>query len=138
MNWLPIVIFFATPLALGVLFMFAAFRLRRTWARYSAGVIGLMCVLAFAASVIAFGPYMWASYLESRWRPVNPKSRAELESFLSLYSRRDIQPSQSDWGRGHQLEPGERMTQYLLLWNAPMEVVYSSNDGIVAIYTSYE
>ena len=30
------------------------------------------------------------------------------------------------------------MTQYLLLWNAPLEVVYTSNNKIVAIYTSYE
>lgn len=30
------------------------------------------------------------------------------------------------------------MTQYLLLWNAPLDVVYTSNDVIVAIYTSYE
>jgi len=137
-NWLPIVILFVAPLAFGTVLIFAAFRLHRTWARCAAGIIGLLFVLAFTAAVIWFGPYMWASHLESKWYPANPKTKMELESFLSLYSRHDIQPSQSDWGRGYQLQPGERMTQYLLLWSAPLDVVYTSNDAIVAIYTSYE
>ena len=33
---------------------------------------------------------------------------------------------------------GERMIQYRLLYSAPLDVVYTSNNTIVAIYTSYE
>lgn len=65
-------------------------------------------------------------------------TRVQLESFLSLYSQREIQPSQSDWGRDYQLKPGERMIQYMLLYRAPLDVVYTTNDTIAAIYTSYE
>jgi len=97
-----------------------------------------MLVLASIAFVVGYGPYVWASHLESKWHPANPKTRVELESFLSLYTKREIQPSQSDWGRSYKLQPGEHMIQYLLLWSAPLDVVYTSNDTIIAIYTSYE
>jgi hypothetical protein len=137
-NWLPILIVFVAPLAFGTTLMFAAFRLRKKWARWTTGMAGGLFILTFLAAVVWFAPYMWASHLESRWHPTNPKTKTELESFLSLYSQRDIQPSESGWGSNHQLQPGERMTQYLLLWNAPLDVVYTSNDTIVAIYTSYE
>jgi hypothetical protein len=36
------------------------------------------------------------------------------------------------------LAPGERMVQYLLLWHAPLDVVYDRQDGIRMIFTSYE
>lgn len=137
-NLLPILIVFVVPLLLGCAFIVAAFRLRRRWTRLTSGVFGSVFLTAFCFAVISFAPYVWASLLESKWYPANPKTKAELESYLSLYSRHDIQPSHSDWGRDHQLKPGERMTQYLLLWSAPLDVVYSSNDTIVAIYTSYE
>jgi len=138
LNWLPILVIFIAPLALGTTMLIAAFRFRKKWTRWMTGITGALFMLFFLAAVIWFAPYVWASHLESKWHPANPKTKAELESFLSLYSQRDIQTSQSDWGRDHQLQPGERMTQYLLLWNAPLDVVYTSNDTIVAIYTSYE
>jgi len=137
-NWLPILLVFVAPLLLGGLLVLAAFRLRRKWARVVSAVFGALFLVAFGFAVVSFAPYVWASHLESRWHPANPKTKAELESYLSLYSQHNIQPSQSDWGRSHQLQPGERMTQYLLLWSAPLDVVYSSNDVVVAIYTSYE
>ena len=137
-NLLPILIVFVAPLLLGGALVFAAFRLRRKWARVTSGAFGALFLIAFVFAMIAFAPYMWASHLESRWHPANPKTKVELESYLSLYSQHDILPSQSDWGRSHELHPGERMTQYLLLWTAPLDVVYSSNDMVLAIYTSYE
>ena len=30
------------------------------------------------------------------------------------------------------------MIQYMILWNAPLDVVYDKRDRIVMIYTSYE
>ena len=137
-NLLPILIVFVTPPLIGCTLVVAAFRLRRKWTRLTSGVFGSVFLIAFCIAVISFAPYLWASLLESKWYPANPKTKAELESYLSLYAQHDIQPLHSDWGRNHQLKPGERMTQYLLLWSAPLDVVYSSNDMIVAIYTSYE
>ncbi len=61
-----------------------------------------------------------------------------MEACLSLYTAHNIRPSESLWGHEYQLGPGERMTQYRLLYVAPLDVVYTSNDIIVKIYTSYE
>ncbi|MDB6068565.1 MAG: hypothetical protein JWR26_4773 [Pedosphaera sp.] len=83
-------------------------------------------------------PYWWALHLETKIAAANPTTQAQLEAFLSLYTQREIQPSQSDWGHDYQLQPGERMTQYLLLYRAPLDVVYTSSNTIVAIFRSYE
>ena len=137
-NWLPVLIAFVAPFALGATMMFASFRLWKKWIRWVTRATGLLFLCGFLTAVACSAPYMWARHLEARWHPAKPKTKVELESFLSLYSQRDIQPSESGWGRHHQLQAGERMTQYLLLWNAPLEVVYTSSDTTVGIYTSYE
>ena len=82
--------------------------------------------------------YFWALHLESRWVPAAPRSRADLERHLFLYSTRIIEPRESAWGRGYQLKPNEFMLQYRLLWSAPLDVVYDDGGMIQAIYTSYE
>ena len=136
---LPIIcLIFVAPFAIGAALIIAGLGSRLKWARWAACITGSLFILFFLVAVIGFAPYMWASHLESKWYPAHPRTKTELEAFLSLYSQRDIQPSESDWGRNHQLQSGERMTQYLLLWNAPLDVVYTSDDTIVAIYTSYE
>ena len=137
-NWFPILIVFVALFALGVTMVFASFRLQKNWIRWTACATGLLFLCGVLAAVVCFAPYMWARHLEARWQPADPKTKVELESFLSLYSQREIQPSESGWGGHHQLQSGERMTQYLLLWNAPLEVVYTSSNTIVEIYTSYE
>jgi hypothetical protein len=106
--------------------------------RKLSGAIGLLGLTTLTFACMAIAPYFWAVHLESQWQPANPKSKAELESYLSLYSQHDIQPQQSEWGRNYQLQPGERMIQYRLLYKAPLDVVYAKNDQIVRIYTSYE
>src|SRR5262245_19588766 len=110
----PALLIFITPLLLGILLIFAAFRLRSTPKRVVAALIGAPLLLFFGFLVLTCGtqapsviPYMWASILETKWRAANPQTQGELESHLSLYSQRDIQPSQSDWGRNYQLRPGE-------------------------------
>jgi len=137
-NLLPMLILFIIPFLLGGLLVFAAFRQCRKSTRVTRAIFGALLMTVFGFAVISFAPYAWAIHLEGRWRPASPKTKAELESYLSLYSQRDIQPSRSSWGRDYQLRLGERMTQYLLLWNAPLDVVYSSNDMVISIYTSYE
>jgi hypothetical protein len=129
---------FAFPLGMGIGLIFAAFKLRKKWVRIIAGTTGTIVLAAFVAITIVGAPYVWASHLEAKWRPADPKTKAELESFLSLYSKRDMQPAQSEWGHDYKLQAGERMTQYLLLWSAPLDIVYSSNNTVVMIYTSYE
>jgi hypothetical protein len=96
-----------------------------------------LSLLVFLFYLFAAGPYLWALQLESKWRPANPKTLAELESMLSIYTKRDISPEQSGWGSDHKLKSGERMIQYSLL-GSPLDVVYKSDNEIVAIYTSYE
>ncbi|HTJ00037.1 MAG TPA: hypothetical protein VL527_14240 [Dongiaceae bacterium] len=77
-------------------------------------------------------------HLEAKWTAAKPKTKAELEACLSLYSERQIQVAQSLWGRDYPLQPGERMVQYRLLYVEPLDVVYTRSNTIVAIYTSYE
>jgi hypothetical protein len=82
--------------------------------------------------------YMWASRLQSTWREANPQTRLALEGHLSLYSMHPIVPSQSCWGSRWTLAPHETMVQYLILWHAPLDVVYDKQDRIRIIFTSYE
>jgi hypothetical protein len=82
--------------------------------------------------------YLYALYLECKWQPQNPKSKLELEQYLHLYSTKVIQPTDSEWGRNDKLNKDERMMRYLILWSAPLDVVYDRSDNIKAIHTSYE
>ena len=125
------------PLFAGIALLLFARRFKKEWAKVIAGISGSLSLLVFLFYLFAAGPYIWALHLESKWRPANPKTQAELESKLSLYTKRDILPVQSGWGRDHKLQSGERMTSYSLL-GSPLDVVFTRDDGIVAIYTSYE
>lgn len=115
-----------------------AHRMAPGWARAAVKVAASLVIFFLVILFFTCGSYLWALHLEGRWTAAKPTTRSQLESCLALYSQRDIPPSQSGWGRNHQLGPGERMTQYLLLYQAPFEVVYTSDDKIVAMYTSYE
>jgi hypothetical protein len=137
-NWWPIIILFVLPLTLGMAALLFAAKFRRKWARITVRIIGSTFLLAFVVSVAETAPYFWALHLEAKWSAANPKTKAQLESLLSLYSEHEIQTSQSMWGHDHQLQPGERMIQYRLLYTEPLDVVYTSSNTIVAIYTSYE
>lgn len=131
-HWGMILLLLAFPAMIG--FLVVPERFLRRYLCMAGGVVALVFLTAFA-----FGaPYTWALYLESRWSPAQPKTKVELESFLSLYSQHRIQPSESMWGNRHELKPGEYMNQYLLLGSAPLDVVYTPTGTIVSIYTSHE
>jgi hypothetical protein len=98
-------------------------------------LFGLLMTFLIASGFLA---YLYAVYLEDQWMLAKPKTKAELEVFLHCYSTQVIQPSESLWGNGYKLRKNERMVQYLILWNAPLDVVYDSENNIKAIYTSYE
>lgn len=82
--------------------------------------------------------YIWASHLERQWASAEPQTRGQLEQYLSLHSVRQITPAQSCWGSRRKLTSGETMVQYLILWHAPLDVVYDQGGTIRSIYTSYE
>jgi hypothetical protein len=95
--------------------------------------IGLACLIN--TGLLA---YFYAGHLERNWVKANPHTKSELERHLHLYSMRQIKPSESLWANWYKLKDGERMVQYLILWNAPLDVVYDQNDNIKHISTSYE
>jgi hypothetical protein len=123
-------------LVFGLGFLFMEIRRRRV--RVAARVIGSVFSMFFLTASAMMSPYYWALHLESKWRKARPATKAELEACLSLYTKGHIQPSNSLWGHEYKLGDGERMTQYRLLYLAPLDVVYRSDDRIVAMYTSYE
>ena len=82
--------------------------------------------------------YLWAGVLEVRWSKADPKTRREMESYLSLYRISEINPFESSWGKLHVMRDGDRMLRYVILWDAPLDVVYDRDDRVQAIYTSYE
>lgn len=41
-------------------------------------------IVAFLSGVAEIAPYFWALHLEAKWRAANPKTKAQLESFLSV------------------------------------------------------
>src|SRR5437899_11925258 len=108
-------------LVFGCGLLVAASEFHNAWTRILARIIGsafLLVVLAFLALI---APYFWASHLESKWTAARPTTKAQLEACLSLYTASDIQPSYSLWGHRYELGPGQRMTQYGLLYVAPLD-----------------
>ena len=125
------------PLVVGILMLLLAGRLKRDLPKFLAGAAGVCAFLVCAFYLIVAGPYLWALHLESKWRPAKPQTQSELEAMLAGYTKKDIPSTVPGWGQDHILKPGERMTRYSLL-GAPLDVVFTSDDRIVAIYTSYE
>lgn len=126
-------LFGIAPAVVGIAMVLVARRARRPWARITAGGLGAISLLFCAYCLVAVGPYLWALHLESKWRPAKPRTLAELESKLSGYTKTEIPPG----GSFHKLGEGERMTRYSLL-GAPLDVVHSPDERILAIHTTYE
>lgn len=126
------------PLLVAALCAFGVWRLKPRWVRTLLAVLALSIGLPGTWVAADTGSYVWALHLESKWWQAKPKTRTEMESYLALYRVKTIQPQESMWGNRHLLKPGEQMVQYMILWNAPLDVVYDRDDRIVARYTSYE
>jgi hypothetical protein len=129
---------FILPILVAVIATIGFIKWRNRWLR---GVSAALAALSLAATLyLAWEatPYFYACYLESQWRAGKPKTQEELESYLSLYREQEIDISQSLWGKHHELQEGERMVQYLIMWREPLDVVYNSSNQIVRIFTSYE
>lgn len=125
------------PTIFGIAMILVTRRTSNMWATFTAGSLGVVSFFVCLFYLVVTGPYMWALHLESEWRPANPQTMSDLESKPSGYTKADIQPTQSSWGQGHKLGEGDRMTRYSLM-GAPLDVVYSPDDRIEAIYTTYE
>ena len=136
----PLIVFFllmAVLFGVGTSLLCALPRLKQAAAKWAVMIAGVGCLLILFFYLVTAGPYVWALHLESKWKPAQPESKSELESHLALYTEERIEPGESGWGANHQLKSGERMIRYSLL-GAPLDVVYTSDDRLVAIYTSYE
>jgi hypothetical protein len=105
-------------------------------------LLALVAVAAVLCSISRFllpnPAYLYALHLEGQWTRARPKTMAQFESHLSLYSKRGVQPSASGWAPDYKLKDGEKMVQYTILGAADMEVVYDKYDNVVTIITSYE
>lgn len=112
---MPYLILYLLPLLLAVLLIFSARRAKRKWLTMISAIAGGIAAALFVTMVCLTAPYFWAIHLESKWFPAHPQTRAEMESFLSLYKARYIQPAESEWGRDHVLRVGDRMVQYMIL-----------------------
>jgi len=135
---MPFLILFGLPALIAILAFVGAYFAARRRTKWMLACFGSFVAIVLILWVAWWAPYMWASHLELTWFPAKPKTRVEMESYLSLYSTREIQPSKSDWGRKHVLREGDRMIQYMILWAAPLEVVYDCNNNLLTFYTSYE
>lgn len=133
--WLAI---YLIPLMAGVLGIVLAVRGRALWVKALVSLVALVGIIAFGYITVSATPYLWASYLETKWKPARPETKEALESHLSLYRKYEITPAESSWGRNHVLNRDHKMIRYMILWNAPLDVVYDENNGIVRTYTSYE
>jgi hypothetical protein len=113
--------------------------MKGNWIRFAFAAVLILFTLGAWISWDAIA-YLYALQLEARWSKANPATKHQLESYLHLYRTRQIQPSQSMWGKRYTLQPNERMIQYCVLWTAgcPLDVVYDDRDNIKEIYTSYE
>lgn len=136
--WSMFLLWTLVPLALGVGSLCVMPRIRNVWVQIPAFFLGVCSLLFFATQLITAGPYVWAVNLEEKWTEAKPKSREELESHLSLYTETVSESGFPGWGMNHEYEPGDYMVRYNILWNAPLDVVYTSDDLLVATYTTYE
>lgn len=141
MNQIPPIIlllaFILAPLVFGG---FLLVLVRRPGKGRVTSIAGLSAGLALVVSLfllLSGGTYLWALHLEGKWRAADPKTKADLESHLALYTARRISPAESAGNGLHPFQPDERMIRYSLL-GEPLDVVFRKDDTIAAIYTTYE
>ena len=81
--------------------------------------------------------YIYCTLRENSW--LAAKTEAQLDRrMLAFYTKHSIPPSASGWGHDYVLQPGQRMTQYLVFSKEPFDVVFDSQSRVVAAFTSYE
>ena len=102
------------------------------------GLVIFGLTVAVLMPLAKMGPYFYARHLERQWKPAHPATKAEFERYLHFYFEDVVDRRTSPWGWDYVPKENERMVQYLLLWSAPLDVVYDDEDRIVRIYTSYE
>ncbi|MEO5715363.1 MAG: hypothetical protein ABIT37_17930 [Luteolibacter sp.] len=137
-SFLVILLFVVLPVAFVSAVFYLARIVKAGWIKGGLTLLGIVLSLGITFYLVNVVPYFWAGHLEAKWTAAHPKTRVEMESYLSLCTMREIQPAQSGWGRNHPMQDGDKMIQYLLFWTQPLEVVYDKNDRMIASYTSYE
>lgn len=81
--------------------------------------------------------YLYCLAREEAWLRATNEKQLE-RSLFAFYSKKEISPSASMWGREHILQAGQHMTQYVIFGKEPLDVVFFADGSIDAIYTSYE
>ena len=102
-------------------------------------VIGVVSLIVLPITMLFFTPlsYLYCCMRENAW--LSAQDQKQLESrIVAPHEQAEISPSQSSWGRDHQMKSGQRMVQYLIFGKEPLDVVYNSDDSIDTIFTSYE
>jgi len=101
--------------------------------------LGLILISTLAIIGLYITPlsYLYCLARENSW--LRATDQRDLERrLLAFYTKNPIEPTDSMWGRGHELTHGQKMIQYLIFGKEPLDVVYSDQGSIEAIYTSYE
>ena len=113
--------------------------MKRTIIKYALlAIVGLLLAASYWLFKTERGHYAFCLMNEARWMKAHTQS--DLEAMLWNYNSQTISPTQSAWGHFYQLNNGETMVQYLILKDptCPLDVVYSSDGKIQALFTSYE
>ena len=138
MHYIMFALLIVVPFVTGIIAILGRLAIRGPRIRLAALWVGICCLTGSVFFYVSGGPYLWALHLEDKWREAEPKTKLEMESYLSFYSQREIGFDTSGWGSTHPVKSGERMVRYSILYAASLDVVYTDEDRLVAIYTTYE
>ena len=81
--------------------------------------------------------YVYCCFRHPSWQKATNERDLEGRLF-AFYSKLPIDPANSYVGRDHVLQLGQRMTRYLIFDKEPLDVVYTADDAVVAVYPSYD
>lgn len=106
----------------------------RTW--FLVGFLALAVVLWLIGSGAL--SYLAAHLKYERLVAAKLASQAELERKLWFSSSQSIECSESAWTQSYSADSNRRCRRYLVLGSAPIDVVYDTKGGVVAILSSFE
>lgn len=109
-------------------------RIRRKWLVWG-GIVAAVVLVPVLYSAV---PYALATYQYEKLVARKPATKSEVEGLLFFYSAKQIDITNSLWGRGTVLAPGDSCWQYKILWRDPIDIVYDSEGKVKHIFASFE
>ena len=64
--------------------------------------------------------------------------KADVDKMFYMYTSEKIDINKSLWGKYYQLKRSEYCQQYLILWIEPIDIVYSWDHRVIAVFSSFE